>query len=70
MSGEEKTAKKAGYPEVEFQLNVVGRYESEGTTLKKIQDAVNTAVDSLASCDFVEVIYAHPDLNDYEDMDK
>jgi hypothetical protein len=61
---------KQGYPEVEFQLNVTGRYESEAVTLRKIQEAVQKAVDNVASCDMVEVSYAHPDLGDYEDVNE
>lgn len=46
--------------EVEFQLNVTGFYETEGTSLKKIKEAVKKAIDEIATCDMVEVLDATP----------
>lgn len=46
--------------EVEFQLNVCGFYETEGTSLKKIKEAVKKAIDKIATCEMVQVLDAQP----------
>lgn len=51
--------------EVSFQLNVCGTYSSGHVSLKTIQKIIEEAIDKVASCDFVEVLDADPDLEDY-----